>query len=100
MCGILLCMRQDMTIITDCHLNIQTVTIQSEKIDGDHPVVLSLCGVVLAAFHSAPVTLEAGGKPSTRLPLGRLVEHNQHPSDAVTNQKLRTTHNIAEQTPL
>ncbi len=33
----------------------------------------------------APVLLGAGGKPSTWLPPGRLVEHNYHPRDAMVN---------------
>ena len=37
--------------------------------------------------------LGAGGKPSTWLPPGKLVEHNYHPRDAVTNNETENTYN-------
>ena len=38
------------------------------------------------------VALGSGGKPSTWLPPGRLVEHNYHPRDAVTTNETELTY--------
>ena len=47
---------------------------------------------VQAKGRFTPHLLRAGGKPSTWLPPGRLVEPNYHPRDTVTNNKTENTY--------
>ena len=49
-------------------------------------------------FRQTARVLGAGGKPSTWLPPGRLVEHNQHPRGVVTNHACEPENKTEEPT--